>query len=196
MMVRPLGERAVLVEHAVPLALAAAVRGAGWASDVVPGWATVAVHADLPANEIAARLDTLDVPNHVAPGQLVDITVRYDGPDLDAVATLTGLTVDEVVTAHTAPTYTVAFCGFRAGFPYLSGLDSRLATVPRLATPRVRVPGGSVAIAAGQAGVYPEAAPGGWRILGTTDAVLFDARCNPPNLVAPGDQVRFLRARG
>jgi 5-oxoprolinase (ATP-hydrolysing) subunit B len=196
MMVRPLGERAVLVEHPVPLALAAAVRGAGWASDVVPGWATVAVHADLPVSEIAARLADLDVPDHAEPGRVVEIAVHYDGPDLGEVAVITGLAVDDVIAAHAAPTYTVSFCGFRAGFPYLSGLDHRLAVVPRLATPRTRVPAGSVAIAAGQAGVYPEAAPGGWRILGTTDAVLFDARRNPPNLVAPGDQVRFLRARG
>jgi KipI family sensor histidine kinase inhibitor len=121
------------------------------------------------------------------------IEVRYDGPDLDEVARLTGLTPDEVVSAHTATAWTVAFGGFAPGFAYLVDGDPRLE-VPRLATPRSRVPRGAVGLAGAFSGVYPRESPGGWQLLGTTDAVLFDVDRDPPALLAPGDTVRFVPA--
>ncbi len=121
------------------------------------------------------------------------LEVRYDGPDLAQVADLTGLSPDEVVRAHTATSWTVAFGGFAPGFAYLVGGDARLQ-VPRLATPRSRVPRGAVGLAGAFSGVYPRESPGGWQLIGTTDAVLFDVDRDPPALLAPGDTVRFVPA--
>jgi KipI family sensor histidine kinase inhibitor len=121
------------------------------------------------------------------------IDVEYDGPDLDAIARTAGLTVSEVVDLHTGAVYTVAFTGFAPGFGYLTGLPEPLRQ-PRLDTPRTRVEAGSVGIAGDFTGVYPRSSPGGWRLLGHTDAVLFDSRADRPALLAPGDTVRF-RAR-
>jgi KipI family sensor histidine kinase inhibitor len=135
------------------------------------------------------EMDLETVP--VAPGRLAEVPVRYDGEDLPAVADRLGLAVDEVVARHTAPTYTVACLGFSRGFPYLDGLDPVLR-LPRRDTPRPRVPAGSVAIAADQAGIYPLASPGGWHLLGRTDVPLFDVHRQPPALLAPGDRVRFV----
>lgn len=118
------------------------------------------------------------------------IPVVYDGPDLPEVAAATGLSVEEVVERHAAPLYVVAFCGFAPGFGYLDGLDP-LLRLPRRGTPRTRVPAGSVAIADEFAGVYPGASPGGWHLLGRTDAVLWDVERDPPALLAPGTRVRF-----
>ena len=122
------------------------------------------------------------------------IAVRYDGeaaPDLDAVATATGLGRDEVVRLHTAPRYRVAMLGNLPGLPYLLGLDPRLE-VPRRDDPRDAVPPGSVAIAGRLTCVYPSAGPGGWNLVGRTDATLFDAQRTPAALLAPGDTVRFV----
>lgn len=123
----------------------------------------------------------------------VRIPVHYDGEDLADVAELTGLTVDEVVRRHAAATYTVAFLGFSPGLGYISGLDPAL-NVPRRATPRERVPAGSVAIAGEYTTIYPQATPGGWRLLGHTDLDIFDPTRTPPGVFAPGDQVRFVPA--
>jgi KipI family sensor histidine kinase inhibitor len=123
-------------------------------------------------------------------GDFVPVQVKYDGPDLDDVAKHLQLTTDEVVRLHSGVEYKVAFLGFSPGFPYLHGLPQRLI-VPRLSSPRVRVPAGSVAIAGKQAGIYPNESPGGWRVLGHTDAELFDPRRVPATLFKPGDRVRF-----
>jgi KipI family sensor histidine kinase inhibitor len=120
----------------------------------------------------------------------VRIPVRYDGPDLEELSTLTGLTAAELVRRHVEPEYVVAFCGFAPGFAYLTGLDPVLR-LPRRATPRTRVPAGSVAVADEFTGVYPAESPGGWHLLGRTDAVLWDLRHDPPALLAPGTRVRF-----
>lgn len=121
---------------------------------------------------------------------LVEIPVRYDGEDLDAVAELTGLSAAEVVARHSAAVYTVAFCGFAPGFGYISGLDEAL-WLPRRAVPRTRVPAGSVAIADRYTAVYPQASPGGWHLLGHTDAAVWDPQRQPPAIFAPGVRVRF-----
>ena len=119
------------------------------------------------------------------------LAVDYDGPDLADVARLTGLTVDEVVARHAGAQYTVAFGGFMAGFAYLVGLDPALR-VPRLDSPRERVPAGSVAIADEFSAVYPAATPGGWRLLGRCAQTLFDVDREPPALLQPGTRVRFV----
>jgi KipI family sensor histidine kinase inhibitor len=126
--------------------------------------------------------------------RLVEIPVCYDpdfGPDLEEVARLHGLTPAEAARLHASAGYVVAFLGFTPGFPYLDGLPAELAT-PRLAAPRKRVPAGSVAIGGSQAGIYPFATPGGWRLIGRTALSLFRADRDPPSLLRPGDRVRFV----
>ena len=120
----------------------------------------------------------------------VTIRVRYDGPDLDEVAWLTGLTPDEVVEAHTGTAWRAAFGGFAPGFVYLTGGDPRLR-VPRRASPRTAVPPGAVGLADEFSGVYPRESPGGWQLIGRTDARLWDAAADPPALIVPGALVRF-----
>ena len=127
-------------------------------------------------------------------GTIVRIPVHYDGPDLEELSGLTGLSAAELVRRHAQPEYVVAFCGFSPGFAYLTGLDP-LLRLPRRATPRTRVPAGSVAIADEFTGVYPSESPGGWRLLGRTEAVLWDVRRDPPALLAPGTRVRFEAVR-
>lgn len=124
----------------------------------------------------------------------VEILARYDGPDLDEVAALLGIGVDEVVHRHTGQLWTSAFIGFAPGFAYLMGEDEPL-TVPRRETPRTAVPAGSIALAAGFCGIYPRASPGGWHLIGTTEARLWDVGRAQPALLAPGTRVRFIRER-
>lgn len=154
--------------------------------DVVPGHRTVLVIGDL---DPASLSDPADLPADPA-GRLLEISVTYDGPDLEEAATLAGIDVEELVVRHTGPTYVVAFLGF-AGLPYLVGGDPVLA-VPRRADPRVRVPAGSVAVAGPYSGVYPRESPGGWRLIGRTEVELFDVELRPPAVLAPGDRVRFV----
>ena len=133
-------------------------------------------------------------PPHDAP--LHELPVRYggdDGPDLAAVAAEVGLTADGVIELHAATTYEVLFLGFAPGFAYLGELAPPLV-VPRLATPRPRVAAGSVAIAGPMTAVYPHASPGGWRLIGRTDARLFAPAATPPARLRAGDRVRFVPA--
>jgi KipI family sensor histidine kinase inhibitor len=119
-----------------------------------------------------------------------DLQVVYGGdagPDIVDVAAACGLSVNDVIAVHSAPVYRCAFTGFVPGFPYLLGLDERLA-VPRRAAPRPAVPAGSVAIAAGQAGIYPGASPGGWQLLGR----VVDVKALQPGWIRAGDTVRFV----
>jgi KipI family sensor histidine kinase inhibitor len=128
------------------------------------------------------------------PGQLHEIAVCYGGahgPDLEEVAALAGLRPDEVVRLHSGQEYTAFMLGFLPGFAYLGLLPERLET-PRLATPRTRVPAGSVAVAGRLTGIYPAATPGGWRILGRAAARLFDPSREPPSRICAGDRVRFV----
>jgi KipI family sensor histidine kinase inhibitor len=126
--------------------------------------------------------------------RLVVLPVVYDGPDLPLVASTAGVSVDEAVALHSGAVYTVAFCGFTAGFGYLTGLPSVLQQ-PRLDTPRPSVTAGAVGIAGEFTGVYPRSSPGGWRLIGRSSTVLFDSLRTPPALLAPGDRVRFEVAR-
>jgi KipI family sensor histidine kinase inhibitor len=134
-----------------------------------------------------------DVPDTADNVREVQIPVFYGGeagPDLAAVAAQTGLSEAEVITRHSAATYRVAMLGFAPGFPYLLGLDPALA-VPRRVDPRMRVPAGSVAIGGSQTGIYPQALPGGWQLIGRTPRALFDLDASSPSLLRPGDRVRF-----
>ena len=121
---------------------------------------------------------------------LVEIPVHYNGEDLAEVAKILGITADEVVQRHTGSEYTVAFTGFAPGFAYLSGGHPSL-NVPRRSTPRTRLPAGSVGLAGTFSGVYPQASPGGWQIIGTTPVPMWDLQRNPPALLQPGYRVRF-----
>lgn len=125
-------------------------------------------------------------------GRPLDVPVVYDGPDLDEVAELTGLSVDDVVSRHTGAEWTVGFLGFSPGFAYLGGGDPGLA-VPRRRDPRPVVPAGTVALAGAMSAVYPAEMPGGWQLIGRADVPLFDPTRDPPALLAPGDRVRFRR---
>jgi KipI family sensor histidine kinase inhibitor len=139
-----------------------------------------------------AREAAGDAPAPAA--RLVEIPVCYGGelgPDLADVARLNGLTPERVIEIHSSAEYLVYFLGFSPGFPYLGGLPAAIAT-PRLDAPRTLVPAGSVAIGGNQAGVYPVASPGGWRIIGRTPLELFRADREPPALLEMGDRVRFV----
>ncbi len=162
--------------------------------DLVPAARSVLVLFDggrVDLRQVGRVLDNASGPGSTADaGPLVSIPVVYDGEDLEEVAALAGLTVEEVVSRHSAPEYLAAFSGFVPGFSYLTGLDPRLR-LPRLPSPRVRVPAGSVAIADEITAVCPRRSPCGWRLLGHTDADLFDVRRDPPALLAPTTRVRF-----
>lgn len=200
MRLRPVGALGVLAEVedlATVHRLVAAVRAAPLPCvDVVPGYRTVLVTVASRAELSAVReaLPLLDLPPvEQLPARLVEVPVVYDGVDLDEVVRLTGLSREDVVERHTAAEYVVAFLGFAPGFPYLVGLDPALH-VPRRATPRTSVPAGSVGLAGPQTGVYPQATPGGWQLIGRTSAVLFDVERNPPAMLAAGDRLRFVAA--
>jgi KipI family sensor histidine kinase inhibitor len=196
MRILPMGDHAVLVEDPPggPAAWSRGVRAhrIDGVVDVVPAARTVLVRWAAGASG-ELMLEALRSLRPVGDGidvQEVVIPVRYDGPDLSAVADDTGLSEDQVVALHIGAAYEVAFCGFAPGFGYLTGLPRPLQ-LPRRATPRTVVPAGSVAIAAGYAAVYPGASPGGWHLLGSTDLVLFDPDRDPPALLTPGTRVRF-----
>ncbi len=161
-------------------------------TEIVPGARTLLLRLDRPltATERSALLDLTAEPVTDLVAETVRIAVDYSGPDLADVAALTGLSVDEVVAAHTGQRWTVAFCGFAPGFGYLTGEDQRLR-VPRRAEPRTIVPAGSVALADSWSGVYPRSGPGGWQLIGQTDADLWDLDRDQPALLRPGVQVRF-----
>jgi UPF0271 protein len=146
-----------------------------------------------PAGVGEAIEGALSGPTPAAAPRAHAIAVRYDGADLDEVSRAAGLSREEVIARHTQGAYVVAAIGFVPGFAYLRGLDPRLV-LPRRATPRPRVPAGSVAIAGPYSGVYPLASPGGWHLLGSAlDAVLFDP-CSGATL-ALGDRVTFVERR-
>jgi KipI family sensor histidine kinase inhibitor len=199
----PYGTGAVLVELAgaadvLPLRNALIEQRHPAVRAVVPAARTVLVEFDSDAvavAELRAWIERcLAAPAQPATGNqaepTVELTVRYDGADLSSVARQCGLSVSEVIQRHSAAEYTVQFCGFAPGFGYLSGLDPALR-LPRLASPRPAVPAGSVAIAGEFTGVYPRSSPGGWLLLGRTDAVLFDLDRRPPALLRPGTAVRL-----
>jgi KipI family sensor histidine kinase inhibitor len=162
--------------------------------DIVPAATTVLL--DGLADPEAVRAGVAAWPataTEEAEGRLVELAVRYDGPDLESVARHCGLEVAEVVRRHRESEYVVAFCGFAPGFAYLSGTPEELH-VPRLEEPRSKVPAGSVGLAGAFTGVYPRSSPGGWQLIARTDARLWDLDEDPPALLSPGTRVRFTDA--
>jgi KipI family sensor histidine kinase inhibitor len=216
--IEPIGERAVLVTLGDRLDLVVNARARRLAEAVeahrandgrfgrpVPAAASVLVPFDPlsidsgEAARIVAELGALADVNDpsvdpVAKRPPVEIEVRYGGPDLAAVAETHGLRPADIVELHAGSIWTAMFLGFAPGFAYLGPLPPELATARR-ATPRERVPAGSVAIGGDQTAVYPFSMPGGWQVIGHTDLVMWDLARAQPNLLGPGDRVRFVPAR-
>ncbi|QES40405.1 allophanate hydrolase [Streptomyces venezuelae] len=196
----PVGERALLVElsdgteaqalHAELLRRRAS--GDLRVREIVPAARTVLLDGLDDPGRVGAELPGWDIPS-LPPraGAVLEIPVRYDGPDLADVAAHWGVPVGDVARIHSAAEFRVAFCGFAPGFGYLTGLPERYE-VPRRATPRTSVPRGSVALAGPYTGVYPRASPGGWQLIGSTDLVLWDHARVPAALLSPGVRVRFV----
>lgn len=190
----------VVNERAITLASRIRARQAHGVRDVAPGYCTVGVHfdplhTDLAALEqaIAAEFTAVASIDAIADRAPIEIPVRYggdDGPDLAAVAEYARCSEADVIERHTGRVYRVYMLGFVPGFCYMGRVDSEIAA-PRHRVPRERVPAGSVGIAGGQTGVYPVDSPGGWQLIGKTDAVMFDATRAHPSLLAPGDLVKF-----
>ena len=206
--VLPLGEAAFTIRLGEVASVANAQKAAALAkaiehaklrgvSEIVPAVASVAVFYE-PAgtNQVQRKhaLESLVAHSSSLPllpsSQVHAIPTRYDGVDLDDVATRVGLSTDDVVRLHSDREYHVLSLGFLPGWAYLGELDPALA-LPRRSTPRTRIPAGAVAIMGSQTGIYPRVSPGGWNIIGSTSVVLFDANRDAPALFAPGDRVRF-----
>ena len=168
--------------------------------DLTPAYTSVLAEFDPLTVDVSAvedavgrALEGLEVTED-GPGRVVEIPVCYEGvcgPDLEEMARLVGLAPGEIAARHSGATYRVNFIGFAPGFAYLSGLPEELS-VARLDVPRTAVPAGSVGIAGGQTGVYPRATPGGWRLIGRTPVVMFDASREKPSMLEMGDEVRFV----
>jgi KipI family sensor histidine kinase inhibitor len=183
------------------LAWAAAIREAALPGvlDIVPASRTVLLKLDGPRRQSAIRRQLRML--RVAPDALANtpadqpavIDVVYDGADLAEVADRTGLTTAQVINAHTASPWRVGFSGFAPGFAYLIGGDPRLA-VPRRSEPRTSVPAGAVGLAGEFTGIYPRRSPGGWQLIGHTEAVLWDIDRPNPALLTPGMWVQFRAA--
>jgi inhibitor of KinA len=208
---RPMGDRALLVElgdaihpevnkKVRELFLALEERKVPGIKDLVPSYRSLMVVYDpleLPlvklqntVGDLWKRTDASRLPRP----KMVEVPVLYGGnhgPDLEWVASYHHLSLEEVISYHTQPTYQVYMIGFTPGYPYLGEVPEAIAT-PRRQTPRTVVPQGSVAIAQRQTGIYPVQSPGGWHILGWTPLKLFAADKWPPSLLEMGDLVKFI----
>ena len=209
----PAGDSAILIElgseiapeiSSMVFALTDLIKDAGLNSglEVLPTYRSVLVYYDPLVSSYVEMFDAVngalerlvEPVNGNSSVKIIEIPVVYggdDGPDLDFVANHAGITEDAVIELHSGTEYRVYMLGFSPGFPYLGGLDERIAA-PRLKTPRVLVPAGSVGIAESQTGVYPDAGPGGWRIIGRTSVPLFDVNSSTPSLITPATKVRFI----
>ena len=208
--IAPLGDSSLLVlfepvldaavnRRALAVAAALGQRAIAGVRDIVPAYASVAVHYD----PVRTRLDWLEQavaavleaePSPDETPRAVEIPCCYDAqyaPDLAGVAALARLSAAEVVARHAARSYRVCMIGFLPGFPYLAEVDPAIA-VPRHPTPRLCVAAGSVGLAGRQSGIYPNDSPGGWQIIGRTPVRLFDPDRRPPATLSPGDTVRFV----
>jgi len=194
-------DHALLVEAAdldEAMRLNLAWRGVHGVVERIPGARTVLVRFDplvVSAVDLADALAATEVDAaHLPATGEVTVPVRYDGEDLDEAASLLGVSGDELVNRHLAADWKVAFSGFAPGFGYVVSTDP-LFDVPRRASPRTRVPAGSVALAGQFTGVYPRESPGGWQLIGRTDAQMWDIDRDPPALLSPGTTVRFEHVR-
>ncbi len=205
----PAGDSAVAVQFgdAIDPAINAMVHGAFDAIEsaqvdgvleLLPTYRSLLVYYDpllTTLAELEARIRALDIGGAgvAHAGKLVELPTLYGGehgPDLGFVADNAGMSEEEVIEIHSGVDYLVYTMGFSPGFPYLGGLDARLAT-PRLSSPRTLIPAGSVGIAETQTGIYPQASPGGWRLIGRSPLALFDPFASQPTLISAGDRVRF-----
>jgi len=194
-------DRALLVEAAdldEAMRLNLAWEGVPGIVERIPGARTVLVRFDplrVSAGDLSLALAATEVDTAHLPGTgEVTVPVRYDGEDLDEAASLVGVSAEELVNRHLAADWRVAFSGFAPGFGYVVSSDP-LFDVPRRSSPRTRVPAGSVALAGQFTGVYPRESPGGWQLIGRTDAVMWDIDRDPPALLSPGTTVRFTPVR-
>ena len=202
MEILPASDRALLVRlsgHEPVFALAKALEGAAISgiTSYSPGYASVLVRFDpsvLDAAELEQKLANLVVRSGstAAPHRDIVLPVRFDGPDLQAIADSKELTTDDVISIFCAEVYRVYFLGFAPGFAYMGDVDERIAA-PRHPSPRKAVPAGSVGIAGRQTGIYPFETPGGWNLIGTCLVPMFATDRNPPSLLRAGDSVRFER---
>jgi KipI family sensor histidine kinase inhibitor len=214
MKIRPCGDSMLLVElepvidpvineRAILLASRIRERKARGVRDIAPGYSTLGIHYDPLQTDLAALEQAIEQEfaglaslDTIADRAVIEIPVNYGGeygPDLDAVATFAGCSVDEVIKRHSSRTYRVYMLGFVPGFAYMGRVDPSLAA-PRHRVPRERVPAGSVGIAGLQTGVYPVESPGGWQLIGHTTTMMFDANRDQPSLLSAGDLVRFVPA--
>jgi len=206
----PLGDSAVLIQlgdeidltinqrvHALAnLITASSIDGI---IETVPAYATLLVHYDplmlsfaQIKNHLLTKLSQAQ-ENETRKPRLVEVSVQYGGEfgiDLESVASHLRLSVEDVIRIHSEKTYTVYMMGFTPGYPYMGKLDDAII-MPRLETPRTKVPAGTVAIAGSQTGIYSIESPGGWNLIGWTPLKLFDPESNSPFLFAPGDEVKF-----
>ncbi|WP_089154750.1 5-oxoprolinase subunit B family protein [Micromonospora sp. NBS 11-29] len=203
MRIRPVGAHALLLD-CDDLDQVEAWRAEMWrrrttgelaAEEIVPAALTVLLDGVPDPEATAARIARWHPRDATTGAGAAEVRVptRYDGEDLPAVAEHWGVDVPAVVERLRRTEFRVAFCGFAPGFAYLTGLPPELA-VPRLRTPRTRVPAGSVALAGPYAGIYPAASPGGWLLVGRTDLPLFDVHADPPARLTPGTRVRLVDA--
>jgi KipI family sensor histidine kinase inhibitor len=205
--VTPAGDRAVLITlgntidpellgQVLALDKALGDRRLSGLVSTVPAYASLLCHYDPDVTD-AARLEASirqlegHVDASVPLGSVVDVPTRYDGPDLTGVALKTNLTPAGVIEAHAGREYLVYCVGFAPGFTYCGALAEIIA-VPRVASPRLRVPAGSIGIAGRQTGIYAVESPGGWNLIGRTALPLFDPAADPPARFKPGDRLRFI----
>ncbi|MFC7370147.1 5-oxoprolinase subunit PxpB [Fictibacillus iocasae] len=210
----PLGDSAVLLQFGSGISremneqvqiAAAALEASPFKGmkELIPAFSTLAVEYDpvlvndpFPYEAVKVIIkDTLQKAKgiHTSLSKTVKIPVCYESPfamDLDVLSQHTGLSVSEIISLHTSADYYVYFLGFAPGFPFLGGMPEKLA-MPRKASPREKIPAGSVGIAGSQTGVYPIETPGGWQIIGRTPLQFFDPENEEPVLISPGDTVNF-----
>lgn len=205
----PLGDSSILIQLGDKIdsalnqrvhAMSALLQSIPAVIETVPAYCTVLVHYDSLGttysqikNLIEEKISILDESTH-RPSRRLEIPVLYGNAsdsDFETVATTLSLSPSELIRLHSKREYTVYMVGFTPGFPYMGILNEKL-TLPRLSTPRTRVPAGSVAIAGSQTGIYPVDSPGGWHIIGHTPLKLFDPTSDTPFLFSPGDTVKFI----
>ena len=172
--------------------------------DVYPTYKSLVINYDNLAIDYQALKNKIEplifeiIDNYdknVSNDKVLEIPVKYGGefgPDLKIMSKKLNISEESIINIHSSPIYRIYMIGFMPGFPYLGGLDERIS-FPRLSTPRIKVPAGSVGIAGKQTGVYPFESPGGWNIIGRTELSLFDVDANPPSLLSNISQLRFVK---